>query len=68
MENSFQTQILQEVINRKEITKKSLCSHRTSENIDTVVPGEGLEPSRHCWHRILSPARLPIPPSRLKMR
>lgn len=44
MENSFQTQILQEVINRKEITKKSLCSHRTSENIDTVVPGEGLEP------------------------
>lgn len=33
-----------------------------------VVPGEGLEPSRHCWHRILSPARLPIPPSRLRMR
>lgn len=34
----------------------------------SMVPGEGLEPSRHCWHRILSPARLPIPPSRLKMR
>lgn len=29
-----------------------------------MVPGEGLEPSRHCWHRILSPARLPIPPPR----
>lgn len=30
-----------------------------------LVPGEGLEPS-HCYqHRILSPARLPIPPSRL---
>lgn len=29
-----------------------------------MVPGEGLEPS-HCYqHRILSPARLPIPPSR----
>ncbi len=29
------------------------------------VPGEGLEPSRCCHHRILSPACLPIPTSRL---
>ena len=29
------------------------------------VPREGLEPSRACAHRILSPARLPIPPPRL---
>src|SRR2546425_11930651 len=29
-----------------------------------MVPGEGVEPSRPCGHRILSPARLPIPPSR----
>ena len=28
------------------------------------VPGEGVEPSRPCGHRILSPARLPVPPSR----
>lgn len=30
----------------------------------TVVPGEGLEPTRCCHQRILSPPRLPIPPSR----
>ena len=28
------------------------------------VPGAGIEPARHCCHRILSPACLPIPPSR----
>ena len=31
-----------------------------------MVPGERIELSRHFWHRILSPARLPIPPSRHK--
>ena len=30
-----------------------------------VVPGEGIEPSLCCQNWILSPARLPIPPSRL---
>ena len=29
-----------------------------------VVPEVGLEPTRSCDHRILSPARLPIPPLR----
>ncbi len=29
------------------------------------MPGEGLEPSQCCHRRILSPLRLPIPPSRL---
>src|SRR5436190_24309493 len=29
-----------------------------------VVPGEGLEPTLCLQNRILSPARLPIPPSR----
>jgi S-adenosylmethionine:tRNA ribosyltransferase-isomerase len=33
-----------------------------------MVPGEGLEPSHHFWHRILSPARLPVPPPRLRGR
>jgi hypothetical protein len=28
------------------------------------VPKAGLEPARYCYHRILSPARLPIPPLR----
>ena len=27
-----------------------------------MVPEAGLEPARHCWHWILSPTRLPIPP------
>ena len=30
-----------------------------------LVPGGGLEPPRPCDLRILSPLRLPIPPSRL---
>jgi hypothetical protein len=34
---------------------------------DLVVPGEGVEPTRPCGHRILSPARLPIPPLRRSM-
>src|SRR5271154_3583635 len=29
----------------------------------TLVPGEGIEPTRCHHHRILSPARLPVPPS-----
>jgi hypothetical protein len=29
-----------------------------------VVPEEGLEPTQPCGYRILSPARLPIPPLR----
>lgn len=28
-----------------------------------IVPGVGIEPTRYCYHWILSPARLPIPPS-----
>ena len=27
-----------------------------------MVPGAGVEPAWYCYHRILSPARLPIPP------
>ena len=30
-----------------------------------LVPKAGIEPARYCYHRILSPARLPIPPLRL---
>ena len=29
-----------------------------------LVPVVGLEPTRYCYHWILSPARLPIPPHR----
>jgi hypothetical protein len=29
-----------------------------------LVPREGIEPSHGCPYRILSPARLPIPPPR----
>ncbi len=31
-----------------------------------VVLEEGIEPTRPCGHRILSPARLPVPPLELK--
>jgi hypothetical protein len=30
-----------------------------------MVPGGGVEPPRPCGRRILSPLRLPVPPSRL---
>ncbi len=33
-------------------------------NQSKLVPEEGLEPTRPCGHRILSPARLPVPPLR----
>ena len=32
--------------------------------IDVVVPGARVELARHRWRGILSPVRLPIPPSR----
>src|ERR1051325_8827441 len=32
------------------------------------MPGVGLEPTRGCPHRILSPARLPVPPFRPVLR
>ena len=33
-----------------------------------VVPGGGVEPPRGCPRRILSPLRLPVPPSRLSSK
>ena len=33
-------------------------------SLHDVVPGEGIEPTLCCQNRILSPARLPVPPSR----
>jgi hypothetical protein len=47
-----------------------MASH-TSEAISNksamfmLVPGGGVEPPRPCDRRILSPLRLPVPPSRL---
>ena len=32
-----------------------------------LVPGGGVEPPRPCDRRILSPLRLPVPPSRLRV-
>jgi hypothetical protein len=33
--------------------------------LESMVPGGGVEPPRPCGRRILSPLRLPVPPSRL---
>ena len=41
--------------------KNSLCIKQRLD-LNTVL-GEGLEPSRPEGHRILSPVRIPIPPS-----
>jgi hypothetical protein len=36
-----------------------------NQNDLMLVPGGGVEPPRGCPRRILSPLRLPVPPSRL---
>ncbi len=41
--------------------------HEITPIINKMVPQDGLEPSRDCSHRILSPACLPIPPLRLQL-
>src|SRR5262245_47946575 len=45
--------------NQERPTSESSCSQ------DGLVPGEGIEPTWCCHRRILSPLRLPVPPSRL---
>ena len=43
----------------------SPTSYQTALPCDMkMVPETGLEPVRYCYHRILSPMRLPIPPFR----
>jgi hypothetical protein len=37
---------------------------KVAKSLKNLVPGEGVEPSRPCGQRILSPLRLPIPPPR----
>ena len=39
-------------------------SHR-NQPVVSLVPGGGIEPPRYHYRRILSPVRLPVPPSRL---
>ena len=41
---------------------RRLKKQTLSESILSLVGGEGIEPSLHCWNQILSLARLPIPP------
>ncbi len=50
---------------RMPILRRGKKKTRNPENqITGCVPGAGLEPARHRCHRILNPARLPIPPPR----
>src|SRR5437867_11058118 len=48
---------------RQEFTRQPHAQASKQETC-ILVPGEGLEPSLCCQNWILSPARLPIPPSR----
>ncbi|MDN5361401.1 MAG: hypothetical protein PWP70_448 [Moorella sp. (in: firmicutes)] len=38
--------------------------YKTLEPLLFLVPKAGVEPARYCYHWILSPARLPVPPLR----
>ena len=53
---------------KRRLNRRELCDRRPPKPLRRMryseVPREGLEPSRPCGHRILSPARLPIPPPR----
>ena len=53
---------------KRQLNRRELCVRRPTKPLRRLryseVPREGLEPSRPCGHRILSPARLPIPPPR----
>ena len=42
----------------------SNSQHISSKSFSLLVPGGGVEPPRPCDRRILSPLRLPVPPSR----
>ena len=51
----------------KLVTQQKLIKKTRSENLVFItIPAAGVEPARPCGHWILSPARLPIPPRRLK--
>jgi hypothetical protein len=41
-------------------------SEALHKSLETLVLVEGIEPTRPCGHRILSPARLPVPPHQLR--
>ena len=43
---------------------KKTASVKMTKAAFCVVPVTGLEPVRYCYHGILSPGRLPIPPHR----
>ena len=45
------------------VKEKRLATELRARHL--LVPVVGVEPTRHCWQRILSPPRLPIPTYRL---
>ena len=49
-------------------TKKTLFLDDSKNSVICLVPEVGLEPTQPCGHRILNPARLPIPPLRPRQK
>ena len=51
------------------MTKRSLTSTATTAKVIAPLrlPATGIEPVLYCYNRILSPARLPVPPRRHEM-
>src|SRR5712691_9836334 len=48
------------VVGRKSLSTR--CAQGKTFRREALVRKEGVEPPRPCGHRILSPARLPVPP------
>ena len=46
------------------LNKSDLMNMESHDMLKLMVPMERIELSRGCPHRILSPARLPVPPHR----
>ena len=44
--------------------KEKTAQNARFQAILELVPTAGVEPAWYCYHRILSPARLPVPPRR----
>ena len=55
------------ILTREHIPKKKDSGWKPRVLCVSSVPEVGLEPTQPCGHRILNPARLPIPPLRLEI-
>ena len=62
--NSIISLIKNSLIKTSGFLKRAIRKRPAKGSLHILVPPVGVEPTRYRYHRILSPARLPIPPRR----